>query len=173
MVYGFVRQTGGHVSIYSEEGRGTTVKLYLPRAKEDPAAEPTGSRAREAPRGEGETVLLVEDDPSVRMLVREVLDDLGYRTIEATDADGALQALDSGVAIDLLVTDVGLPGVNGRQLAEMIRGRSPDLPVLFITGYAPNAAVRAEFLAPGMDMVTKPFAMDALGRKIRAMIEAS
>ncbi len=170
MVYGFMRQTGGHASIYSEEGRGTSVKLYLPLAESAPGAALKPGPRRETPLGSGETVLLVEDDPSVRMLVREVLDELGYAALEAVDADAALAIFSTAGRIDLLITDVGLPGMNGRQLAEMVRARRPEMPVLFITGYAPNAAVRGDFLGAGMDMITKPFPMDALARKIREMV---
>ena len=119
---------------------------------------------------EGEVVLLVEDDPGVRLLVREVLIDLGYRTLEAADGPSALPILQSHGRIDLLVSDVGLPGLNGRQLAEIARQHRPGLRVLFMTGYAARAAVRSEFLAPGMDMIAKPFAVDELVQRIRAMV---
>ena len=127
--------------------------------------------AADAPRGSGETVLVVEDDATVRLLVTEVLEDLGYRYLEAADARTALPLLQSERPIDLLVTDVGLPHMNGRQLAEVARQHRPDLKVLFITGYAENAAVRGGFLGPGMEMMTKPFALDALAAKIRDLIE--
>ncbi len=170
MIYGFVKQSGGHVRIYSELGRGTTVKLYLRRALQDgePAIlEPSP----DAPRGRGEMVLVVEDDAAVRLLMTEVLTELGYRYMEAADARAALPTLESALPIDLLVTDVGLPVMNGRQLAEIARQHRPSLKVLFVTGYAENAALRGDFLAPGMEMMTKPFALDALGAKIRGMIE--
>jgi CheY-like chemotaxis protein len=122
------------------------------------------------PLGAGETVLIVEDDHSVRLLMVDVLTELGYRAIEASDAKTALPIIESSSQIDLLVTDVGLPGLNGRQLAEIARERRPALRVLFVTGYAAQAAVRSEFLAPGMDMITKPFAMDVFGAKVRHMI---
>ena len=169
MVYGFVRQTGGEVTIDSAPGLGTTVSLWLPRAQTQAAAAavlPT------APRGAGETLLVVEDDASVRMLVLEVLSELGYSGVEAPEGQVALRILESGQPIDLLVTDVGLPGLNGRQLADLAREKRPNLKVLFITGYAANATVRSEFLGPGMDMITKPFAMDALGRKVSEMLGA-
>lgn len=171
MVYGFMRQTGGCVSIDSEEGRGTSVKLYMRCAAAPETAAAPQDRPRAVPRGAGEIVLVVEDDPSVRIVVRDVLDELGYAAIEAIDADAALKAITAAPKIDLLVTDVGLPGVNGRQLAEMVRERHPDLPVLFMTGYAATACVRGDFLAPGMDMVSKPFAVDTLAQRIRAMVE--
>lgn len=171
MVYGFVRQSGGHVSLYSQPGVGTTVKLYLPRMIGDavPALEPSQNKA--APRGAGERVLLVEDDPQVRLLVRSVLEELGYTALEAVDSQAALALLETPVAINLLITDVGLPGMNGRQLAEVAREARPDLPVLFITGYAANAAERASFLAPGMRMISKPFPLDGLARMLREMLE--
>jgi PAS domain S-box-containing protein len=169
MIYGFAKQSGGHARIYSEVGRGTTVKLYLRRAIHDgTVVEPEAS----SPRGQGEMVLVVEDDATVRLLVTEVLNELGYRYLEAADARTAIPILESGQKIDLLVTDVGLPHMNGRQLAEIARQHRPTLKVLFVTGYAESAAVRGGFLAPGMEMMTKPFALHALGAKIRALIES-
>jgi PAS domain S-box-containing protein len=171
MVYGFARQSGGHARIYSEQGHGTAVKIYLPRhgaaAPDAPGAVGEGAvpKARS-----GETVLVVEDEASVRQLVIEILADLGYRAIEAPDGPTSLQVLRSGERIDLLITDVGLPGMNGRQIADAAREHRPDLKVLFITGYAENAAMANGFLAPGMEMVTKPFAVDALAARIRDMI---
>ncbi|WP_145727954.1 hybrid sensor histidine kinase/response regulator [Nitrospirillum viridazoti] len=170
MIYGYARQSGGHVHIDSEVGQGTTVTLTLRRAPpeetEAPAPEPA------APPGLGETVLVVEDDSTVRMLVIDVLEDLGYRHIEAADARGAIPHLESRRAIDLLVTDVGLPNMNGRQLAEIARQFRPRLKVLFITGYAENATARAGFLQPGMDILPKPFTLEALGAKVREMLGA-
>jgi signal transduction histidine kinase len=168
MVYGFMRQTGGEVRIESRPGAGTTVELQLPRAAAGAAPQP-GLRAQ-APPGAGETVLVVEDDASVRLLVVEVLRELGYAAIEVAGGDAALEFLASARRIDLLVTDVGLPGLNGRQLAEIAREHRPDLPVLFMTGYAAAAARRSEFLGPGMEMIPKPFALDGLAVKIRQMI---
>lgn len=169
MIYGFARQSGGHVRIYSELGQGTTVRLYVPRFEGDASAsEPV---VGEVPLGAGEMVLVVEDDPSVRMIVLDVLGELGYGAIEAIDANAAIPILESSQRIDLLVTDVGLPGMNGRQLAEVARQTRAALRVLFITGYAENAAVRSGFLDAGMDMLTKPFAIDALATKLRKMLE--
>lgn len=169
MIYGFARQSGGHIRIYSEPNQGTTVKLFLPRSKDSAQADVVPKAV--APRGAGETVMVVEDDTSVRLIVTEVLDQLGYSAIEAVDAVTAIPILQSQRRIDLLVTDVGLPGLNGRQLAEIARQSRPDLKVLFVTGYAQNAAVRSGFLDPGMDMMTKPFAVDALATKIREILE--
>jgi CheY-like chemotaxis protein len=113
---------------------------------------------------------MVEDDPSVRILVRDVLEELGYSVVEAKDANVAIDALSGAERFDLMVTDVGLPGMNGRQLAEIARGRFPDLPILFVTGYAENAAIRSGFLGTNMDMITKPFQIDALAAKINSIL---
>ena len=172
MIYGFAQQSGGHVSLDSLPGQGTCVRLYLPRlfgveperpaivAVEQPSATATG-----------ETVMVVEDDPAVRMLVLDLLRELGYQAHEAEDAKTALPLLESGLRVDLLVTDVGLPGMNGRQLAEIGRQYRPGLKVLFITGYAEHAAVRGGFLDSGMQMITKPFTFDLLTAKVREMIK--
>ena len=170
MIYGFARQTGGHVRIVSEEGHGATITLYLPRDKgetQPDAAEPAHEKM---PRGDGETVLVVEDEPAVRLLLLELLHELGYRTVEAIDSATALPILRSGRPIDLMVSDVGLPGITGRALAELARQHHPGLKVLFVTGYAEKAAIKSEFLGTGMDMITKPFTMDVLATKIQEML---
>lgn len=169
MIYGFVRQSGGHVRIYSELERGTTVKLYLPRLR---SGEATGAEVLlpDAPRGTGEIVLVVEDDPAVRLLVMALLLELGYAAIEAADSSVALPILESAQPLDLMISDVGLPGMNGRQLADVARHHRPGLQILFITGYAEKAAVRSEFLAPGMQMISKPFTIDVLAVKIREIL---
>jgi PAS domain S-box-containing protein len=169
MVYGFMRQTGGEVNIASKLGVGTTVELRLPRAAAEDAV-PSPGRGAPAPAGAGEVVLVVEDDASVRFVVLEVLRELGYEAIEVASGDEALKVLASPRRIDLLVSDVGLPGLNGRQMAEIAREHRPDLPVLFMTGYAAAAARRSEFLGHGMEMISKPFAIDDLAVKIREMI---
>ena len=172
MIYGFVRQSGGQVRILSEVGRGTTVCIDLPRHL-GPAEGQAVEQARNAMEraGTGETVLVVDDEPSVRMLIGDVLQDLGYAAREAEDGATGLQILRSGAPIDLLVTDVGLPGgMNGRQVADAARALRPGLKVLFITGYAENAAVGNGHLEPGMAVMTKPFAMDDLAAKIRGLI---
>jgi PAS domain S-box-containing protein len=169
MVYGFAKQNRGHLRIYSEVGHGTTVKLYLPRALQD--AVILEKAARDAPRGQGETILVVEDDATVRMILSDVLEELGYNVLLASDARPAIPILQSDRRIDLMVSDVILPHINGRKLAEIARASRPDLKVLFVTGYAENATFRGDFLDAGMDMLTKPFALDALGAKVRAMIE--
>ena len=171
MVYGFAKQSEGHLKIYSEEGQGTTVKIYLPRHRGAAEMEELVGPVAEVPRAEaGETVLVVEDEPVIRDLIVEVLQELGYRALEAADGPSGLKILQSKKRIDLLVTDVGLPGLNGRQLADHARGKRPDLKVLFITGYAENATLANGFLDPGMEMITKPFAVEALASKIRSMI---
>ena len=173
MIYGFARQSEGHTKIYSEIGKGTTMKVYLPRfrGKAGDAEEPPGLSADHATEA-GETVLVVEDEPVVRGLIVEILSELGYRAIEAVDGPSGLQILQSTRRIDLLITDIGLPGLNGRQVADAGRERRPELKVLFMTGYAENAALASGFLEPGMAMITKPFAMEALASRIRTMIEA-
>ncbi len=172
MIYGFVKQSDGHIKIYSEPGQGTSVKIFLPRFRGagDSAAPEVGGAAPRA--DEGDTVLVVEDDVTVRDLVLEVLQDLGYTALEAPDGPSGLALLQSRRRIDLLVTDVGLPGMNGRQLADQARQARPDLRVLFITGYAENAAFGSGHLDPDMQMMTKPFAVDALAQRIRAMIRS-
>jgi PAS domain S-box-containing protein len=174
MIYGFAQQSGGHVRIYSEVGLGTTMKLYLPGNSETIALpDPDADEGYAPPRGDGERVLVVEDDDSVRMLVVDVLNDLGYQVIEAIDSNGALSFIESRDRIDLMISDVGLPGLNGRQLAEIALGHRPKLKVLFITGYAATAASRGDFLAPGMEMITKPFAIDDLAQKVRELLTAA
>ena len=173
MIYGFSKQSRGHVAIQSEVGNGTTVSLFLPRFGGDlPRDVPAD--VHHAPSAQnGETVLIVEDDPAVRVLVSTVLSELGYAFVEAADADSAVPILDSPQRIDLMISDVGLPGMNGRQLAEIGRQYRPELKVLFITGYAEHAAVRGGFLDPGMQMITKPFTFDLLTAKVREMIRIS
>ena len=170
MIYGFLKQSGGHVRIESKEGQGTTVGLYLRRAQMNEEAIEIVLPKSPQP-GQGETILVVEDDATVRLLVTEVLKTLGYCYLEAGDAQTAIPMLASDTQIDLLITDVGLPNMNGRQLAEIAREHRPELKVLFITGYAQNAMVRGGFLAPGMEMINKPFALDVLSDKISEMID--
>lgn len=171
MIYGFAQQSGGHLNLDSVPGQGTRVQLYLPRLHISPAQQPATPEVVDAPPAiAGETVLLVEDEPAVRMLVLDLLQALGYTALEARDAVTALPVLESDQRIDLLVTDVGLPGMNGRQLAEIARQHRPGLKVLFMTGYAQKAAERQGFLEQGMDMVAKPFTLDLLANKIRTMI---
>lgn len=171
MIYGFAQQSGGHVSLSSLPGQGTSVRLYLPRLYLAPVEKLSLISPQDTPPAiAGETVVLVEDDPAVRMLVLNVLGELGYNAHEAEDAKTALPLLESDLRVDLLVTDVGLPGMNGRQLAEIARQYRPELKVLFMTGYAEKALERQGFLEEGMDMVAKPFSIDVLANKIRTMI---
>jgi len=172
MIYGFAKQSGGQVRIHSEEGRGTTVGIYLPRHQGGAEPDEPTPEAGLLPLAEaGETVLVVDDEPTVRMLVTDVLGDLGYTAIEAADGASGLKVLQSEARIDLLVTDVGLPGgLNGRQMADAARVSRPGLKVLFITGFAENALLASGDLDPGMSVLTKPFAVDTLAARIRALI---
>jgi PAS domain S-box-containing protein len=175
MIYGFAKQSHGQVNIYSEVGQGTTVHLYLPRHRGEAEDEEIEPQLDGAPKAAvGETVLVVDDEPSVRMLVTDVLGELGYSAIEPADGVTGLKVLCSDVRIDLLITDVGLPGgLNGRQMVDAARVTRPVLKVLFITGYAENAAISNGHLQPGMHVLTKPFAMDKLAARIRSIIADS
>jgi PAS domain S-box-containing protein len=171
-VYGFVKQSGGHVKIYSEVGQGTTVKIYLPRfhSEEESAAEAPVARVR---RGAWtETILMVEDDDDVRTYTRESLNELGYRVLEAPNGRAALEIMRRHPDIDLLFTDVGLPGgMNGRRLADEARQLKSGLKVLFTTGYARNAIVHGGRLDPDVELITKPFTFPALAAKLRDMLD--
>jgi signal transduction histidine kinase/ActR/RegA family two-component response regulator len=173
MVYGFARQSGGQIGIYSEVGQGTTMRIYLPRhhGEHSPIAlPPVIVRPTGLPRPE--TILVVDDEVTVRTFVAEVLQGEGYHTIEAADGAMALNILQSAVRIDVLVTDVGLPGgLNGRQVANAARVERPDLKVLFITGYAENALISNGHLEPGMQMLAKPFSIDDLCAKITLLMD--
>ncbi|MDP1616470.1 ATP-binding protein [Phenylobacterium sp.] len=171
MVYGFARQSGGHVRIDSRPGAGTRIELLLPATADEAAAEAAPETI--APHGDGQRVLVVEDDPAVRLLVREVLQELGYFPVEAAEPHAAIPILASPTPFDLLISDVGLPGMNGRELAEVARAHRPDLPILFITGYAENATIRADFLGANMSMVAKPFRLEELAAKINEMVTVS
>ena len=173
MIYGFVRQSDGQVRIHSQVGVGTTMRLLLPRYAGAVKTEADRDAILpETPRADaGETVLVVDDEATVRMLVVEVLEDLGYRAVEASDGAGGLKILRSDVRIDLLVTDVGLPGgMNGRQLADAGRVLRPELKVLFITGYAEAAVLDQGAFDEDMHIMTKPFSMDGLTSRIRELI---
>lgn len=169
MVYGFLKQSGGHVKIYSEVGAGTTVKLYLPReiASEDaPVAAPSGEI-----KGGEETVLVVEDDDEVREVAVSMLTELGYRVVKARDAASALVVVDSGIPIDLIFTDVMMPGtLRSPELARKVKERLPDVAVLFTSGYTQNAIVHGGRLDPGVDLLAKPYTREALARKIRHVL---
>lgn len=173
MIHGFVRQSGGQVRIYSEVGMGTTMCLYLPRhigGLDDAEAAEVASPVETA---FGETILVIDDEESIRMLMTVVLEEAGYRVIEAADGVAGLKILQSATPIDLLITDVGLPnGLNGRQVADASRLLRPDLKVLFVTGYAENAVVGNGHLDIGMQIITKPFGMAALTSRVREIIDA-
>jgi CheY-like chemotaxis protein len=173
MIYGFVQQSGGFVDIDSEEGRGTTVRLYLPKSQAAQRSAngtvPAAARSRSDAVG---TVLVVEDEAAVRAVVVDALRDCGYHTIEAGESASGLKHLQSGDRIDILVTDVGLPGgLNGRQLADAGRVLRPNLKVLFMTAYAHNTRIGSEALEPGMELITKPFVVGALIERVNGMIE--
>jgi signal transduction histidine kinase/DNA-binding response OmpR family regulator len=169
MVYGFVRQSGGHIKVYSESGQGTTIRIYLPRAF---GAEDVTTEVDAGPISGGtETVLVVEDDEEVRATVCELLADLGYRVLKARDAQNALAIVDSGVAIDLLFTDVVMPGpLRSPELARHARARLPDVAVLFTSGYTDNAIVHGGRLDQGIELLSKPYTREALARKIRHVL---
>jgi PAS domain S-box-containing protein len=172
MTYGFARQSGGQVRIYSEVGRGATVCLYLPRhiGEAEAIVSPPESSGM-AHACQGDTVLVIDDEPLVRMLVTDVLRDLGYIVIEAEDGPSGLKIFQSGMHIDLLITDIGLRGgMNGGQVAEAARALRPELKVLFITGFAENAAFRHGHLDAGRSVLIKPFAMEALASRVKGLL---
>lgn len=175
MIYGFARQSGGQVSIYSEVGKGAMICTYLPRAtgaQSPEAAQPVSSPT--VLYSPGKTVLVVDDEAVVRMLVVEVLQDLGCLAVECDDGISALQVLQSSRPLDLLITDVGLPnGMNGRQLADAARNLRPELSVLFITGYAENAVFSHGHVEAGLEVLTKPFAIEELTRRVVGLLPAS
>jgi hypothetical protein len=172
MIYGFVRQSGGQIRIYSEPGKGTTMCLYLPRHTGPMEEEIAAPRFERVDRGDGETILVVDDEATIRMLIVDALEESGFVTLAADDGAGALRLLQSDARIDLLITDVGLPGgMNGRQVADAALAMRPGLKVLFITGYAENAVVGNGHLQPGMAVVTKPFVVAELAGRVRDMID--
>jgi len=169
MVHGFVKQSGGHIKIYSERGQGSTVRIYLPRSQEDEDAQL--ELGASAVIGGSETILLVEDDENVRATTAETLSELGYGVLRAKDADGALVIVDSGAAIDLLFTDIVMPGaLQAIELARKAQQKIPGIAVLFTTGYAENAALHAGRLARGINLITKPYARDQLALKLRQIL---
>jgi CheY-like chemotaxis protein len=171
-VYGFVKQSGGHFKIYSEPGEGTTVKMYFPRATGAATA------AEQAPEpamasGNGEAVLVVEDDPDVRTYVVDALRDLGYRVQHASNGEDALKSVDGQGGIDLLLTDVVLPGINGRKLAEELTRRQPSLKVLYMTGYSRNAIIHQGRLDAGLEMLQKPLTSRDLARTVGKVLKSA
>jgi CheY-like chemotaxis protein len=172
MIYGFAKQSGGQVLIDSRVGAGTAVRIYLPQHSGKTDAEAQQDRLAEVPQaGSDETILIVDDEPTVRTVITEVLSELWYAAIEVSDGASGLKVLQSDVRIDLLITDVGLSGgMNGRQMADAARLSRPKLPVLFISGYAESVAIGRGALAPGMHLMAKPFAMEALASRIQSII---
>jgi CheY-like chemotaxis protein len=173
MVYGFGKQSGDQMRVHSRVGEGASFRLYHPRRASAADQNEVTTRMTEAPRAtDGETVLVVDDEPLVSMLIIDVLEDLGYAAIDAPDGAAGLKVVQSDSRIDLLITDVGLPGgMNGSQLAEAARQTRPNLKVLFVTGYAETGVLGSEQLAAGMQVLTKPFSIDMLASKIKGMLE--
>lgn len=169
MVYGFVKQSGGHIKIYSELGEGTTIKLYFPRSIDNEDVEVALDSGPAT--GGSETVLVVEDDDAVRATVVEMLSDLGYGVLKAIDAASALSVIESGIQIDLLFTDVVMPGrLKSAELARMARERQPEIAVLFTSGYTENSIVHGGRLDAGVELLSKPYSRDALARKFRHVL---
>jgi CheY-like chemotaxis protein len=170
-VFGIVKQSGGHIEVYSEVGQGTTFKIYLPR---DKSGEPTAmvSRTKEPARGGSETILLVEDEDGVRALAASVLQDRGYTVLDARHGGDALMICETrSTPIDLMITDVVMPHFSGRQLAERLATRQPNMKVLFMSGYTDDAIVHHGVLESGMAFLQKPFAPEALARKVREVLD--
>ena len=171
-VYGFTKQSGGHIKIYSELGEGTTIKLYMPRYHGEETEILSDDPASSSERGQGETILVVEDDDGVRQYAAEILRDLNYRIIEAKDSASALRLLDADKKFDLLLTDVVLPGKNGRELADEVARRRPGTKIIFMTGYSRNAIVHHGRLDRGTELISKPLTEGVLARKIRQVLDA-
>ena len=172
MIYGFARQSEGCTVITSALSEGTTIEILLPR-HDGTVATLALPETRDMVGGHGETVLLVEDEAGVRELMREALVEAGFKVIQACDGQEGLAVARVAPQLDLLVTDVGLPGLNGRQLADAVREIRPDLKVLFITGYAESAASPSGFLASGMAILTKPFVLGTLVERVRSMLSSA
>ena len=173
MVFGFVKQSGGRVEVYSEPGQGTSFKVYLPRVEEVVRTRPSGQGVVLAPRG-SETVLLAEDEDAVRALTRIVLQSNGYQVLEAANGDDALRvAAEHPGPIDLLISDVVMPGMGGRDLAERLLARRPGMKVLFLSGYTDDAVVRHGVLSESVNFLQKPFSTAALAQKVREALDAA
>jgi CheY-like chemotaxis protein len=169
-VHGFVRQSGGHIRIYSELGEGTTVKIYLPRSFIRRAEAKTKTKIPESQKGRLETVLVVEDDPDVRSYVTETLRSLNYGVLEAPDGETALVLLHRPGPIDLLLTDVVMPGINGRVLGDAAKQHRPELKILYMTGYSRNAIVHQGRLDPGVSLIQKPFSESTLASRVHGVL---
>jgi two-component system, NtrC family, sensor kinase len=170
-VYGFVKQSGGHLRIYSEPGEGTTIRMYLPRCLSSARELAPAAQGQALQQGSGETILVVEDDPDVRAYVVEALSGVGYRVVEAGDAEAALSVF-SNTEIQLLLTDVVMPGMNGRTLADIVKQSHPDVKTLFMTGYSRNAIVHQGRLDPGVSLIQKPFSQTSLAARIRSLLDS-
>jgi signal transduction histidine kinase len=170
MVYGFAGQSGGFATIYSHQGLGTTIRLYLPSAEQSTAPSEAVDTPLTLREGSGETILIVEDEEDVRQLLVDVFTDVGYTVLTAHDGPSGLSILQSPVRIDLLVSDVGLPQMNGRQMVDAAKSFRPHLRVLFLTGYAEMAAARGGFLGEGMQMIVKPFSIDAIINRVQGLL---
>jgi CheY-like chemotaxis protein len=175
MVYSFAEQSGGHVTVYSEAGKGTTVNLYLPQTGETVAAAAPAPEAKEGlPRGRGETILVVEDDTDIRELAMIQLESLGYRVRVAPDGKSALASLGESSDIDLLLTDVVLPGgLDGRNLAKEVEQRFGRIKVLFMSGYTEHAVHFNDWVDQDADLLQKPFRRQELAKKVRAALDRS
>lgn len=169
MIYGFARQSHGHVEIVSDVGHGTAITLYLPRSLESVMPPLQNAIAAHRRAQTGQTILVVDDEPSVRLMISEVVTDLGFSFVEAADAQAALTLLRTDLVIDLLVTDVGMPGMSGWQLSQIARQMRPDLKILFVTGYEGNVELNGGNPGEGVNILTKPFELDALGTKILSL----
>jgi CheY-like chemotaxis protein len=170
-VYGFLKQSGGHVNIYSEEGHGTCIKMYFPRAY----AAATSLAAEEPSAvvsGNGQHVLVVEDDADVRQFVSETLRDLNYDVVAKDSGETALEHLHGGSRVDAIITDVIMPGINGRQLADAVQSISPETKIIFMTGYSRNAIVHHGRVDPGVILLQKPFSREELSSKINSLFSA-
>jgi CheY-like chemotaxis protein len=172
-VYGIVKQSGGYIFAHSELGAGTTFRIYLPRVA-DPAAQPGAAKHAQGPVGGSETVLLVEDEESVRELVRETLCSKGYTVMEASDGVSGMKVAETYQGkIDILVTDVVMPGMSGRDLAQRISASRPDIRVLYLSGYTEDAIIHEGVLDPGTAFLQKPFTLQALARKVRDVLSGA
>jgi signal transduction histidine kinase/CheY-like chemotaxis protein len=174
MIYGFTKQSGGQVRVQSQVGQGTEICIYLPRYRGATQHNHDDAQSTSTPFAKAsETILIVDDEPSVRLLLKDILNDLGFSLLEAADSVEGLEVLRSGAKIDLLITDVGLPGgMNGRQMADAGREIRPQLKTLFITGYAENSVIGSNQLGPGMQVLTKPFAVDTLVSRVSGLMAA-
>jgi CheY-like chemotaxis protein len=171
MVYGFVKQSGGHVTIYSEPSHGTTVKIYFPLVAGE-SAKPVAVDDANIPLGQGETVLVVEDDPDVRDLAIALLRQLGYTVIEASDGHKALALLADNPEIDLLLSDIVLPrGMSGAALAERVHKKRPNMPVLYMSGYAADSVIKRGIIDRGAKLISKPFRKAEIARKVHQALE--